>query len=636
MSGIIEKYNQFKESTYFASGKFVIYAACVYLAATFAAGCLGAVIGFPLLTFPLAMLISNPVVWVLMGVVLTAAYKMVVKPLFHLAKDYINKKKAPEGEKSEEKEVEPQKSPEKQEQTVANQERPKTPGRDSGIFECEKNFVHETNNGNYEYKLSTTDIRDIAKSSYGWIADKDRKGLKNASKGVYFACPGNFTSSLEAELQEYKNKEDSNLVFTSILNLNGNHWVTLVVSYDEKSKKLRAYCCDSFGKSLLEKVSSALQKTLGVDNSSIESSKIKQQTDTHNCGIFALENAHRITQMFNENKSSDEIKRELSEYKPNEEELKNKRIEFAKVLEKYKRSGVNMPDSQRKSRRSSVASGDSGLGVGPEVVTYNTAGDGNCFFHAAFGDNSSGQYKAEKAQDMRMEWHKFLSQFNSLNDPRMPELLKGQMQKVFGAFLENPNHLIGMSDSIKDLVQHTNRRVEKIKKKTNKLIKKLCCLTTLKENEVIGDLRSISASNLNISERKYDRNYNSDTAANSFLNGKSIYRSYLEAISSQSYHVFIEEIPILASLANIEIDVYYKNNGNDVNTLFLPNAGMINEGYQQNNELWGNKEQETVYLAPGHYERAEIVEVEPSLMEKVSSAIQSVVTVCVNALGLNT
>ncbi|MGL9779723.1 MAG: Ulp1 family isopeptidase, partial [Wolbachia sp.] len=67
MLGITEKHNQFKKSTYFAGGKFVIYAACVYLAATFAAGCLGAVIGFPLLTFPLAMLISNPVVWVLMG-----------------------------------------------------------------------------------------------------------------------------------------------------------------------------------------------------------------------------------------------------------------------------------------------------------------------------------------------------------------------------------------------------------------------------------------------------------------------------------------------------------------------------------------------------------------------------------------
>ncbi|MFP3031236.1 MAG: hypothetical protein ACEY3M_08925 [Wolbachia sp.] len=75
MSGITEKYNQFKASTYFAGGKFVIYSTCVCLAATFAVGYLGLIIGFPLLTFPLAMLISNPVVWVLMGIILTVAYK---------------------------------------------------------------------------------------------------------------------------------------------------------------------------------------------------------------------------------------------------------------------------------------------------------------------------------------------------------------------------------------------------------------------------------------------------------------------------------------------------------------------------------------------------------------------------------
>ncbi|QMV45658.1 hypothetical protein HC358_00585 [Wolbachia pipientis] len=365
MLGITEKYNQFKKSTYFAGGKFVIYAARVYLAATFAAGCLGAVIGFPLLTFPLAMLISNPVVWVLMGVVLTAAYKMVVKPLFHLAKDYINKKKAPEGEKSEEKEVEPQKSPEKQEQTVANQERPKTPGRDSGIFECEKDknsFLYRTENGDYKYHLSTTDIIDIAESKYRWIGYIDRKGLKDTSQGVYFTCPDNLESSLHGQLKKYKSQQEGkNLIFTSILNLNGNHWVTLVVAYNPNSVS-RAYYCDSFGKDLPNEILDALQKTLKMGRNNIRISKEKQQEDDYNCGIFALENAHRITQMFNENKSSDEIKRELSEYKPNEEELKNKRIEFAKVLEKYKRSGVNMPDSQRKSRRSSVASGDSGLG----------------------------------------------------------------------------------------------------------------------------------------------------------------------------------------------------------------------------------------------------------------------------------
>ncbi|WP_264703197.1 hypothetical protein [Wolbachia endosymbiont (group A) of Volucella inflata] len=645
MLGITKKCNQIKESTYFAGGKFVIYATCVCLAATFAVGCLGLIIGFPLLTFPLAMLISHPVIWIIMEVVLTAAYKMVVEPLFHLAKNYINGKRASKGEKSEEKDTELQ---DLQGKTPEKQARPKTPDRDSGVITSEiaidnNSFLHQTEKEkNYNYKLTTTDIRDIVKSKYGWIAHKNKKGLKDTSEGVIFACPDS-TSSLEQELKEYKNKverEGSDLVFTSILNLNGNHWVTLGVSYDEKSEKFRACYCDSFGKPLPEKVSSALQKTLGIDNSCVGNLKNKQQEDTWNCGIFALENAKKITDMLKTSKSFDEIDDQLK-YELSSEQLIEKRKEFAKALKKDEQSRAGTPSPVlggpgNISRKDSGVSLDSVESKQTKIVQYNTTGDGNCFFHAVFGDNSSGQYKAEKAQDMRMEWHKFLSQFNSLNDPRMLELLKGQMQKVFGAFLENPNHLIGMSDSIKDLVQHTNRRVEKIKKKTNKLIKKLCCLTTLKENEVIGDLRSISASNLNISERKYDRNYNSDTAANSFLNGKSIYRSYLEAISSQSYHVFIEEIPILASLANIEIDVYYKNNGNDVNILFLPNAGMINEGYQQNNELWGNKEQETVYLAPGHYERAEIVEVEPSLMEKVSSAIQSVVTVCVNALGLNT
>ncbi|WP_265024554.1 C48 family peptidase [Wolbachia endosymbiont (group A) of Eupithecia tripunctaria] len=637
----ITKNNQ-KESTDFAGEEFVIYATCVCLAATFAAGCLGAVIGSPLLTFPLAMLISHPVIWIIMGVVLTVAYKMVVEPLFYLAKNYINGKRASKGEKSEEKDTELQ---DLQGKTPEKQARPKTPDRNSGIFDCKENkdsFVYKTNKKeDYKFWLSNFDIAEIAKSYYGWMP-YHKKGHREFSKGVFFSCLDNLTSFLGNRLQEYKDKVkgDNNLVLSSILNLNNNHWVTLVISHDEKSKKFRAYYCDSFGEPLPEEVSSALQKTLGIDNSSIRNSKAKQQDDKYNCGIFALENAKKITDMLKAGKSFDEIDDQLK-YELSSEQLIEKRKEFAKALKKDEQSRAGTPSPVlgspgNISRKDSGVSLDSVESKQTKIVQYNTTGDGNCFFHAVFGDNSSGQYKTEKAQDMRMEWHKFLSQFNSLNDPRMPELLKGQMQKVFGAFLENPNHLIGMSDSIKDLVQHTNRRVEKIKKKTNKLIKKLCCLTTLKENEVIGDLRSISASNLNISERKYDRNYNSDTAANSFLNGKSIYRSYLEAISSQSYHVFIEEISILASLANIEIDVYYKNNGNDVNTLFLPNAGMINEGYQQNNELWGNKEQETVYLAPGHYERAEIVEVEPSLMEKVSSAIQSVVTVCVNALGLNT
>lgn len=78
---------------------------------------------------------------------------------------------------------------------------------------------------------------------------------------------------------------------------------------------------------------SILQETLEIGNDdNIRSSPTKQQKDGCNCGVFALENAHRITQMFNEDKSFDEIDRELSKYKPSSEQLQKKRREFTKAL----------------------------------------------------------------------------------------------------------------------------------------------------------------------------------------------------------------------------------------------------------------------------------------------------------------
>ncbi|MDG7053662.1 MAG: C48 family peptidase, partial [Wolbachia endosymbiont of Alcedoecus sp.] len=62
----------------------------------------------------------------------------------------------------------------------------------------------------------------------------------------------------------------------------------------------------------------------------------KQQNDGCNCGVFALENASKITQMLSEGKSFDEIDKELSEYKF---DLNKKRKEFAEALmndEKWK------------------------------------------------------------------------------------------------------------------------------------------------------------------------------------------------------------------------------------------------------------------------------------------------------------
>ncbi|WP_353276083.1 hypothetical protein [Wolbachia endosymbiont (group A) of Pipizella viduata] len=396
MSGIIKKYNQFKESTYFAGGKFVIYATCVYLAATFAVGYLGLIIGFPLLTFPLAMLISNPVVWVLMGIILTVAYKMVVEPLFYLAKNYINGKGAGQGEQKTQdgdSGIVPGSEPDSR-----NSSRRSSLDSGLGGKEFHENLdtlVHQTNRKNYAYWLQQHDIANIARIKY--------KYSEGFTDGVFFCIPGNL-ETLSERLGEYKNKaerESSKRIFTSVINLGGNHWVTLVVAYNSDNKQFRAYYCDSFsadlpspgsqrkkielanaikelvtpltdqaselnaqGKKEMSKdvketaqtcrnkknelinvpintdnIVSALEAVLEIENCNIRSSGAKQQSDGHNCGIFALENAHRITQMLNEGKSFDEIDAELSEYKPNPEQLQKKRREFTKALmedEKWK------------------------------------------------------------------------------------------------------------------------------------------------------------------------------------------------------------------------------------------------------------------------------------------------------------
>ncbi|MGL9761496.1 MAG: hypothetical protein ACR5LB_04755 [Wolbachia sp.] len=209
----------------------------------------------------------------------------------------------------------------------------------------------------------------------------------------------------------------------------------------------------------------------------------------------------------------------------------------------------------------------------------------------------------------------------------MPASLKAQLGKVFNMFLNKSEDLIGKSDKIKKLAEHTNKKIKKVKRKVEKLIRKLLRMD-LPENEVKSNLKELAVSNF-FSAKRYEKNYNSESEANSLLNSKLIYKSYLEAIRSQNYYVLIEEIPILASLADIEIDVHYKNNGNDVHTLFKPNPEMINEGYQQNDELCGNRERETIYLKPDHYEKAEVASY---VLEKPRSIVCSLVKKCANVL----
>lgn len=306
------------------------------------------------------------------------------------------------------------------------------------------------------------------------------------------------------------------------------------------------------------------------------------------------------------------------------------------------------------------------LPTNSQVVKYNTAGDGNCFFHAVFGDNSSGPYKAERAQDMRMEWHKFLSQFTSLDDVSMPAPLRAQLENVFNMFLNKPGDLTGKSDRIKELVEQTNRKIEEADSKTQELKEEivknfrddgdfrkviypvieraitqrnernidsprdqktlLSVEDLLKEenkerlyDDITEDLESCALIlNPNLSKKEYGNTYDPKVIKDSFFNDEVLYKAYLEAIESKSYFPFIGEISMLASLANIEINVYYKDNNSEEQKKFEPDPQMINnddqlnqvfnrESYKLNDELWGSKERETIYLGGNHYSRAEIV-----------------------------
>lgn len=808
------------------------YAACFYIGATIAGFISPLLLVFDaidlanFLILPLYMIMTNFVAWAAIGVIFIVASGVamsIAKPFFHLTKDLINERRAQKKENGEEKVIESQGQNAEKQLTKSTSvdgldtisgslpKRPKTPDRDSALGEDKDSFV--TDKG----WLSQSDITSIARIRYGWKAHLDRKGLKHPHQSVIFTCLGN-VGSLKCELEEYKAKveRDGNLIFTSVLNINGNHWVTLVVAYNQKDKQFRAYYCDPFGNglpklSLIEQqkkdrtsvfedpsalkelqecmsftsnlfdenliwqrekeehvkgrldyvrkqidkliskgidneilkewidslskliddliqqrkdgvtedldsiknrvhelskknnvisldkdyVTCLLQQTLEISDDNVRSSNAKQQKDTWNCGIFALENAKIITDALKVGESFDEIDAKLK-YTLSPEQLIEKRKEFAEALKKDEQSIVRMPSE--KNRRSSVASSvssESGISVGSKVVTFNTAGDGNCFFHSVFGEKDyayridiyeNGVYRAERAQEMREEWHKFLKGFESLDDCKMSNALIKQMQTVFTMFLDRPQDLTGKSDEIKRLVEQTNKKIKeadsKIKKLIEEIVKNFCddgdfrkviypvierainqrnkrnidsprdqktllsVEDLLKEenrkrlyNDIVEDLESCALIlNPNLSKREYGNTYDPNVIKDSFIDSKDVYNAYLEAISEQDYYVFAEEIPILASLAGIEITVHYKDNGDDAHKVFEPNPEIIEvfnsntnsvEVYQRNSELWGDKEQETIYLKPGHYERAKDIPLTPppSRTESLSS-LQSVLSYC--------
>lgn len=314
-----------------------------------------------------------------------------------------------------------------------------------------------------------------------------------------------------------------------------------------------------------------------------------------------------------------------------------------------------------------------------QIKPCTTKGDGNCFFHATFGDKISNVYEAKEAAAMRGEWHKFLSQFKSLDDPKMPKPLKDQLEKVFdffldkpedltkddpkmpkslkdqlakvfNFFLDKPGDLTNRSDKIKSLARETNEIIKQIneetkelkdkiiknfskcrefQKKIYKIIKKSIeerntrSPSKQKPIPTIEDLRANNKELYNnicaelklcalalkpdLDDTKYDKKYNPDFIKRSFFNNRELYKTYLDAIKSTDYFIFFEEIPILASLANTKITVYYidPNTNRRAFQTFEPQEELLGN-YKQDEKLWGKKREAIISHAEVHYSHADI------------------------------
>jgi len=104
-----------------------------------------------------------------------------------------------------------------------------------------------------------------------------------------------------------------------------------------------------------------------------------------------------------------------------------------------------------------------------------TAGDGNCFFHAAFAryKNNQEAWQALEALVMRQEWARFLHCFTSLADQQMPPLVntcvRNALEKLF-AFPETGGSSFANNPTINDLRKDVQHRLIQAQQQYRQLV----------------------------------------------------------------------------------------------------------------------------------------------------------------------
>ena len=297
--------------------------AYLYIGATIASLCITPFVFtyVPYVILPFALLISHPIAWLLLGATFIATVGLlfsIIKPLFHLAKDFLHKR-----ENKSKGYVElgtlKNKSHTPNDQSHNSISSAVDPTQYDEVY-GQQDLVKQTQAGNYNYLLQQADVACLARIV---------QGLDSKVHEIVGS-----TDHLQKQLDRFKdeieekNNENKRLIF--IVNLHNGHWVTLSVNYS--NEQLSAYYYDSLNekKNRLTFIE-ILKEALGINEDNIRFFDKRTQDDGSNCGIFALEAAGRINQALSKGvfNSIDEV---LSKFKPTADELKKMRDQLAEIL----------------------------------------------------------------------------------------------------------------------------------------------------------------------------------------------------------------------------------------------------------------------------------------------------------------
>lgn len=124
-----------------------------------------------------------------------------------------------------------------------------------------------------------------------------------------------------------------------------------------------------------------------------------------------------------------------------------------------------------------------------DKINSSTPGDGQCFFHAAFGKFSDGQYKVNDPNCMRNEWFRCLKQFTSLSDPNMPSVVSAQIRLVLQFFFQIDDISLAptafRAEGIRVLQQKIKQQLADCNSKCKQLVLKLKNTITTSAKTVI-------------------------------------------------------------------------------------------------------------------------------------------------------